>query len=160
VKKLGQQPIRIRLATSLSSSPAALQISASAYVGEEAPRWGGSGRASRSKKPCVSSATSYTESLRSKLRPDASILSSLHDLISKSKTAVKDLTDLDPSADPASSYIVVADQDTTPVTSCINRLVLTAACSILSGQGFSFAVPSYAASNQVYGSSCGGSRWS
>jgi meiotic recombination protein SPO11 len=116
------------------------------------------GTASSSKKPRLSSAASYAESLRSKLRPDAYILSSLRDLASaassssssKSKTAGKDPADHDPSADPASSYIVVADQDTASVTSRINRLVLAAARSILSGRGFSFAVPSRAASNQIY----------
>jgi meiotic recombination protein SPO11 len=112
------------------------------------------GAASSSKKPRASSAASYAESLRSKLRPDASILATLRSLASasasKSKAAAKSLADHDLSADPASSYIVVADQDSASVTSRINRLVLAAARSILSGRGFSFAVPSRAASNQVY----------
>ncbi|XP_066384430.1 DNA topoisomerase 6 subunit A3-like [Miscanthus floridulus] len=97
---------------------------------------------------------SHTKFLRSKLRPDVSILATLRSLASasasKSKAAAKSLADHDPSADPASSYIVVADQDSASVTSRINRLVLAAARSILSGRGFSFAVPSRAASNQVY----------
>jgi len=112
------------------------------------------GAAPSSKKPRASSAASYAESLRSKLRPDASILATLRSLASasasKSKAAAKSLADHDLSADPASSYIVVADQDSASVTSRINRLVLAAARSILSGRGFSFAVPSRAASNQVY----------
>ncbi|XP_012698521.1 DNA topoisomerase 6 subunit A3 [Setaria italica] len=96
------------------------------------------------------------KSLRSKLRPDASILATLRSLASasasssKSKAAAKFLADHDPPDDPTSSYIVVADQDSASVTSRINRLVLAAARSILSGRGFSFAVPSRAASNQVY----------
>jgi len=112
------------------------------------------GAASSSKKPRA--AASYAESLRSKLRPDASILATLRSLASasasssKSKAAGKSLADHDPSAEPTSSYIVVADQDSSSVTSRINRLVLAAARSILSGRGFSFAVPSRAASNQVY----------
>ena len=94
------------------------------------------GAASSSKKPRA--AASYAESLRSKLRPDASILATLRSLASasasssKSKAAGKSLADHDPSAEPTSSYIVVADQDSSSVTSRINRLVLAAARSILS----------------------------
>uniref|UniRef100_A0A0E0KC84 DNA topoisomerase 6 subunit A n=1 Tax=Oryza punctata TaxID=4537 RepID=A0A0E0KC84_ORYPU len=128
----------------------------------EKKRRGGAGAAasgSASKKPRVSTAASYAESLRSKLRPDASILATLRSLASacsiskpagsssSSSSASKALATED---DPAASYIVVADQDSASVTSRINRLVLAAARSILSGRGFSFAVPSRAASNQVY----------
>lgn len=114
---------------------------------------------STSKKPRgASAAASYAQSLRSKLRSDASILASLRALASaasKSKPAAassagaKALSEDDP-ASASSNYIVVADQDTTSVTSRINRLVLSVARSILAGRGFSFAVPSRASSNQVY----------
>ncbi|XP_044375586.1 DNA topoisomerase 6 subunit A3 isoform X2 [Aegilops tauschii subsp. strangulata] len=100
----------------------------------------------------------HTRYLMQKLRPDASILASLRALASaasKSKPAAassagaKALSEDDPTS-ASSNYIVVADQDTTSVTSRINRLVLSVARSILAGRGFSFAVPSRASSNQVY----------
>jgi meiotic recombination protein SPO11 len=114
---------------------------------------------STSKKPRgASAAASYAQSLRSKLRPDDSILVSLRALASASakpkpatasSAGAKALADDDP-ASASSSYIVVADQDINSVTSRINRLVLSVARSILSGRGFSFSVPSRTSTNQVY----------
>ena len=84
-----------------------------------------------------------------------SALATLHSLASasasESKAAARSLADHDPSADRASSYIVVADQDSASVTPCIDRFVLATARSILYGRGFFFTVPSRATSNQVLG---------
>ncbi|CAD6240347.1 unnamed protein product [Miscanthus lutarioriparius] len=84
-----------------------------------------------------------------------SVLATLRSLASasasESKAAARSLADHDPSADRASSYIVVADQDSASVTPCIDRFVLATARSILYGRGFFFTVPSRATSNQVLG---------
>ncbi|XP_066382864.1 uncharacterized protein [Miscanthus floridulus] len=64
-----------------------------------------------------------------------SALATLHSLASasasESKAAARSLADHDPSADRASSYIVVADQDSASVTPCIDRFVLVTELSYI-----------------------------
>ncbi|KAJ4764157.1 DNA topoisomerase 6 subunit A [Rhynchospora pubera] len=110
-----------------------------------------SSSASTSKTPRASSSSNYAQDLRKQLKPDADILSSLRRLSAATSAAASSqkpvsISDLDLS----SSCREVTDLDSFAVVHSIERLILSVARSILSGQGFSFDVPSRASSNQLY----------
>lgn len=91
-----------------------------------------------------------TAPFRKRRKPDSAILSTLKTLATSLPTtsSTKPLTLSDLSL--SSTCREVADLPLPAVQSAIETLILTLARSILSGDGFSFNVPSRAAANQLY----------
>ncbi|CAL9187850.1 unnamed protein product [Musa hybrid cultivar] len=94
---------------------------------------------------------SHAQGLRKLLKPDAEILASVREMYDAAQSAASSskaltLSDLSLSA----ACREVSDCDAASVQLAIERAVLAMARSILAGRGFSFDVPSRAASNQLY----------
>lgn len=111
----------------------------------------GSSTAKKPKLPTTTKTSAHAHSLRNKLKSDAEILASLQKLHAECQAAAASsknltLTDLN----LAYSCREVTDLDPNSVTHSIERCVLEIAKSILSGNGFSFDVPSRSATNQMY----------
>jgi meiotic recombination protein SPO11 len=107
--------------------------------------------ASTSKKPRGSSSSSYAQDLRKKLKPDDDILAALRHLSATTSAAASSKKPLSISdLNLTSSCREVTDLNSSSVLLSIECLILSVARSILSGQGFSFDVPSRASSNQLY----------
>ncbi|GMN39068.1 hypothetical protein TIFTF001_008287 [Ficus carica] len=92
---------------------------------------------------------------KNRLKPDAAIVKTLQDLTaslrsssSSSSSSFKTLTLTDLSL--ADTCREVTDLSLASVQSSIESLVLSIARSILSGEGFSYSVPSRSAANQLY----------
>lgn len=99
---------------------------------------------STSKKP-----VSHAMSLKSKLKPDSEILTSLQKLKSETQnqnTQTKTLTELNLPA----TFREVSDRDASSVSDAIERNILQMAKTILNRNGFSFDVPSRSSVNQMY----------
>ncbi|KAM0953250.1 putative DNA topoisomerase (ATP-hydrolyzing) [Dioscorea sansibarensis] len=95
------------------------------------------------------SSSSHAHELKNHLKPDAEILSSLHRLRAATQSSSDQtltLSDLNLS----SPCREVSDLDSSSVLLAIERAALAAARSILSGNGFSFSIPSRSSSNQLY----------
>ncbi|KAJ1375410.1 Winged helix-like DNA-binding domain superfamily [Sesbania bispinosa] len=103
-----------------------------------------------SKKRRRTDSTGDSLPFKNKLKPDSVILETLKDFStsSSSSSATKTLTLQELSLPFACRE--VADLSLSSVQSNIESLVLKIAHSILSGQGFSFDVPSRSAANQLY----------
>lgn len=119
-------------------------------MSEKKPRRPDPGPSATSKKP-KSRPTSRADQLRTQLKPDAAILASLRDLYAAAQAAAAASTPLSLSDLPLSSSCrEVSDLPGSSVQLSIERAILSAARSVLSGQAFSFDVPSRSASNQLY----------
>ncbi|KAJ0860802.1 putative DNA topoisomerase (ATP-hydrolyzing) [Helianthus annuus] len=90
--------------------------------------------------------------LQNPLKPDSVILSILKTLTAATKSAStsKTLTLTDLSTSLSSNCRKVSDLPLSSVQNCILTLALNLTKSILAGNGFSFSVPSRAATNQLY----------
>ncbi|KAH7656842.1 DNA topoisomerase VI subunit A protein [Dioscorea alata] len=95
------------------------------------------------------SSSSHAHELKNQLKPDTEILSSLHRLRAATQSSSDQtltLSDLNLS----SPCREVSDLDSSSVRLAIERAAIAAARSILSGNGFSFSIPSRSSSNQLY----------
>lgn len=94
---------------------------------------------------------SHAQGLRKQLKSDAEILASIREMYEASQSEASSSKALSLSdINVASACREVSDRDVATVQVAIERTVLAVARSILAGSGFSFDVPSRAASNQLY----------